>query len=311
VRTLLNLVRIRRMEFFIVELTIFLIPVLATVQGLQSLRNPVLLEAFLLFFVLYALGDGINCLADRDLDATYKTHLSRAVYELGIPLVTVLTIVEAVVALGLGIHLAWLTGKWLLLGLVVIGMFLGIGYSIPPLHFKSRGLWHLACLWLLLFFVPMLYAGLVVSNGLGWEVLALATSYATAEMGVILINTAEDFPEDQEAGIRTTVVALGLPGGIGLAAWMVGLGSLSFLGTFAALFARRNVPLSGWLMLGLLALVCGWIFRTIWLLRRRVRSQDLWSGIGAVKANGKRVPVWATAIGWGGVLCALTLAHNG
>jgi len=307
-RFLVNMARIRRVEFLVVELTIFWMPILISISSLKQLGTWVCAEAFLLLFVLYALGDGINCLADRDLDAVYKTHLSRAVYELGVPFVTFLTVLEIVLALGLAIHLSWLTGKWIFLGLVSFGIFLGVGYSIRPLHFKSRGVGHLVCLWLLLYFVPMLYAALIVTDELSLAVAALAASYATVEMGVILVNTAEDYPEDLDAGIRTTVVALGLHRGIALASWMVAVGGASFVGTFCVLYFKAGISYPSYLAVALLAGVCVLVGRAIWRLARLTGTQAPSESIQEVKRCGKRVPIWATAIGWGGVLCGAVLA---
>jgi 1,4-dihydroxy-2-naphthoate octaprenyltransferase len=306
-RFLANLARIRRVEFLVVELTIFLMPVLVTVGSLGELGTWVCAEAFALFFVLYALGDGINCLADRDLDAKYKTHLSRAVYELGVRFVIALTALEIAIALILGVHLAWTTRKPELFALVALGMFLGIGYSIKPLHFKGRGVWHLLCLWALLYFVPMLYAAKIVADRWAPEVIALAAAYATTEMGIILVNTAEDYPEDLEAGVRTTVVALGLTRSISLAAGMVAVGSVGLIATFAAVFVQRNAGPLAWGMLVFLGMTCSFTGRAIWRLRAQTQASSLSDGILLVKASGKRVPLWATGVGWCGVLCGLLL----
>src|SRR5437588_72765 len=80
--------------------------------------------------------------------------------------------------------------------LLAAGIFLGLQYSLGPIKFKGRGVGHLVCLWLLLYFLPMLYAALLIANILSASLVILAAAYATVEMGIILINTSEDFPED-------------------------------------------------------------------------------------------------------------------
>ena len=67
----------------------------------------------------------INCLADRDLDAVYKPHLSRAVYNLGVPFVTFQVILAAVLALAVAAHLSWMLHRWQLLALTSAGLALG------------------------------------------------------------------------------------------------------------------------------------------------------------------------------------------
>jgi 1,4-dihydroxy-2-naphthoate octaprenyltransferase len=301
-----NFMVVRRMEFYIVELTIFSMPVLVAAHSFRDVFNPVVLEGLILFFVIYALGDMINCLVDRDLDATYKTRLSSAVYGIGVSNVRNLVIAEAVISLVLAVHLSLVTGRWLILGLVLVGMFLGIQYSIGPFFFKSRGILHLVCLWLLLYFLPMLCASLFVQDTITWQILALAATYATVEMGIILINTSEDLPEDRAMGVRTTTVALGLKRTIVLATSMVLLGGLGFILFYLSLY--RSIPTPAWGYLVVAGLALGWLFvlRGIWTLMRGVAgAKDEQSAVGLVKAKGMMVPVWATMVGWLGVLCAI------
>ena len=46
-------------------------------------------------------------------------------------------------------------------------------------------------------------------------------------MGVILVNTAEDYPEDKAAGMQTSIVALGLSGGIRAAFCLAFIGGVA------------------------------------------------------------------------------------
>src|SRR6267378_3620533 len=98
-RYLLYMLRIRRVEFRIAEIPILVIPILLLIHDTSMLKTFSFWEGMFIFFLLFAFGDMINCLADRDLDAIYKPHLSRAVYNLGVPLVTFQVILWAVLAL--------------------------------------------------------------------------------------------------------------------------------------------------------------------------------------------------------------------
>ena len=300
-----NYMIVRRMEFYVVELTIFSMPVLVAARSIQELFSLVVLEGFIMFFVIYAMGDMINCLVDRELDASYKTRLSNAVYGLGVSNVRNLVIAEGVIALLLAIHLSFATDRWLILGLVLIGIFLGIQYSTGPFFFKSRGVWHLVCLWLLLYFLPMLCASLFAQDSLTWQIIALAATYATVEMGIILINTSEDLPEDRAMGVRTTTVALGLNRAIALATGMVMLGGLGFILFWIVLYGQRAAPV--WSYLAIVGLGVAWIFvlRSLWQLTQGVmQAKDEREAIALVKARGMHVPIWATLMGWLGVVCA-------
>ena len=243
-----NFLVVRRMEFYVVELTIFSMPVLVAARTIQDIFNLVVLEGLILFFIIYAMGDIINCLVDRDLDATYKTRLSNAVFGLGVENVRNIVIVSGILSLVLAVHLSLVTGRWGILALVLIGMFLGIQYSMGPFFFKSRGILHLVCLWLLLYFLPMLCSSLFVQDAITMQIVALAAAYATVEMGIILVNTSEDLPEDRAMGVRTTTVALGLPRTIMLATGMVIVGGIGFIAFWISLYGQTrcaHVELSG------------------------------------------------------------------
>jgi 1,4-dihydroxy-2-naphthoate octaprenyltransferase len=302
-----SLYAIRRMEFFPVEITIFTMPLLVSVAGVGQLLTPVVFEGYLTFFVLFSLGDMINCLADRDLDKTYKGRLARAVDYLGVPFVTALVAAEAVLALLLGAHLAWVTGKPALLVLVGLELVLAIQYSVGPFHFKSRGLAQLPCLWLILYFLPMLFAALLVQEALTLAVVLLAAGYATIEMGIILVNTSEDYPEDLAKGIRTVTVALGLRQTLWLAAALVLLGGVAFVGTWTWLCLAAGT--SVWGLGALLALVaaCTHAGIGLWRLARRATAASAEDAIRLVKAHGKLVPAWATVVGWAGLACGSVL----
>ena len=98
-RYLIYMLRIRRIEFRIAEVPIVAIPVLLTVRDLAPIKTFTFWEGVFIFFLLFAFGDMINCLADRDMDAIYKPHLSEAVYGLGVPFVTFQVIATAVAAI--------------------------------------------------------------------------------------------------------------------------------------------------------------------------------------------------------------------
>src|SRR5215813_5713562 len=225
-RFLLYMLRIRRVEFRIAEIPIIAIPLFLLLRDTGPLKSFYLWEGVFIFFLLFAFGDMINCLADRDLDAVYKPHLSEAVYGLGVRFVTFQIVATALFALALSIHLSWVLNRWILAALVAIGLLLGAAYSVKPVQLKGRGLAQLVCLWLIIFVGPMLFIGLLVSARPSSSVLAFAAAFGALQMGIILVNTAEDYPEDLEAHIRTSIVSLGLNRGIALAFWLTLIGAV-------------------------------------------------------------------------------------
>lgn len=297
-RFLLYMLRIRRVEFRIAEIPILAIPVLLLIRDSTPLKTFAFWEGIFIFFLLFAFGDMINCLADRDLDAVYKPHLSEAVYGLGVRFVTFQVSATAALALVLSAHLSWLTGRWLLFVLVAVGLVLGAAYSVEPVRLKGRGFAQLVCLWLIIFVGPMVFVGLLVDAFLPPALLILAASYGTLQMGVILINTAEDYPEDLAAGVRTTIVATGLRAGVSLALVLAAAGSVGLLVILTVLFRQRQ---AGWLWMATLlpaAFACIYVSGSIWSLRRAIAGADLADQIRAVKHAARRVPLWVTIVAW-------------
>lgn len=306
-RFILYMLRIRRVEFRVAEIPILAVPVLLLLKDATPLKTFAFWEGIFVFFLLFAFGDMVNCLADRDLDAVYKPHLSEAVYGLGVRFVTVQVLVTAALALALAAHLSWQLGRWPLLPLVTVGLALGAAYSVPPVRLKGRGLAQLVCLWLIIFVGPMLFVALLLYAAPPPSLLALAAAYGAVQMGVILINTAEDYPEDLAAGVRTTIVATGLRAGVTLAVWLAVVGSAGLLFTLSALLRQRGAGLPWAAALLPAACACAYVCWRILSLRRETAGGDPDEQVRAVKRAAKNVPLWVTLVAWStlGAACAL------
>ena len=297
-RYLVYMLRIRRVEFRIAEIPIVAIPLLILLPDTSPLKTFYLWEGVFIFFLLFAFGDMINCLADRDLDAVYKPHLSEAVYGLGVRFVTFQVVATALFALALSIHLSWVLDRWSLAALVAIGLVLGAAYSVKPVQLKGRGLAQLVCLWLIIFVGPMLFIAYLINAGLSITVLVFAAAYGTLQMGIILVNTAEDYPEDLEARITTSIVALGLHRGIELAFWLAGVGAVAVLITLAVMLNERGISLFRLTLLIPPLAACIYVLQSMAKLRRSIKDRDLAESIQKVKRAAKAVPVWVTLVAW-------------
>jgi 4-hydroxybenzoate polyprenyltransferase len=301
-RKLLHFLRdmliIRRVEFRIAEIPIVAMPALLVNKDLAPLKSQSFWEGVLVFFFLFAFGDMINCLADRDLDAKYKPHLSRAVYNLGVPFVTFQIVLWALLALALAAHVSWLLHRWQLFALTAVGLALGAAYSVAPFRLKGRGLAQLACLWLIIFVGPMLMIATLFGAWPTPDLVAFAMAYGAVQMGIILVNTAEDYPEDREAGVRTVIVTLGLARGIALASALATAGAAVMLVTLATLYWVRGVPLLRTAALLPVAAACIWLTHAIHRLSREVAAAPLDVGVARVKAAAKNVPAWVTVVAW-------------
>jgi len=306
---LLNMLRIRRVEFRIAEIPIILLPVLITLRTRHISDWTSVWLGALVFGFLFAFGDMINCLADRDLDARYKKHLSSAVYSLGLPFVIAQVAISAAAALGIGAYLSERLDRPSLVILVFLGLLLGAGYSVEPVRFKRRGLLQLICLWLIIFVGPMILVAMLVSPILPAASLLFAGAYGAFQMGVILVNTAEDYPEDIAEGVKNTIVWLGLKRGITLAHALTIAGALALLAVMAAIFINRGVP-PLWLAILILPLAAAsWVVSTIGKLSRSLQTLSLDDAVIAVKQSAKAVPIWITSVAWTSTIAAWTLWH--
>jgi 4-hydroxybenzoate polyprenyltransferase len=302
-----DLLIIRRVEFRIAEIPIVAMPALLVNKDLAPLKTQSFWEGVLIFFFLFAFGDMINCLADRDLDAKYKPHLSRAVYNLGVPFVTFQIVLWAVLALALAAHVSWLLHRWQLLALTAVGLALGAAYSVAPFRLKGRGLAQLLCLWLIIFVGPMLMIATLFGTWPAPELVAFAMAYGAVQMGIILVNTAEDYPEDREAGVQTVIVSLGLARGIALASALATAGAIVMIVTLATLYWVRGMPLLRSVALLPAAAACLWLTNAIRRLSREVTTAPLDVGIARVKAAAKNVPAWVTVVAWTSFAAVLVL----
>lgn len=287
-----NSLAIRRKEFFIAEIPIFLIPLLLSLDSWSELLQPTLYLGFIAGFLLFNIGDMVNCYRDYRLDAIFKSHLSNAVYELGKKNVKWQIIFTGIVALLLTAYIAVNTGRLYLIPMVILGSFIGIQYSMEPLRFKSRGVLQFFCLWGIIFFGPMLYMSIILNGFPSAVALFIFAFYGFHQMGVILLNTAEDFPEDVNDNLNTVIVRLGLHRSINLAFRIVVISGLALAGGTVYLYGQSQLPALGYL--SVLVFVGGWliIIKEYKVIADKIQGMSEEAAIDEIKKNGMKVPRW-------------------
>jgi alpha-ketoglutarate-dependent taurine dioxygenase/4-hydroxybenzoate polyprenyltransferase len=293
---LVDSIRIRRPEFMVAEVPINLLALLWIAPDGQWLRSGLYWEATAAFFLLFHFGDMVNCLADRELDAVYKTQLSEAVFGLGVRNVTQQLVVTATAAVLLTTHLAWLTERWWLVPLVCIGLVLGHQYSVGPLKLKSRGLWQIPTLWTVIFVGPMLLMTGVISGPPTLKLLAFIGLYGALAQSIILVNTAEDYDEDKEAGLYTSALALGRTGAVWTSSLGVLLSGAGLLTLFVTTARAEHAIGIVWFALGLWVSAWAWATLEIGHLAWRVRHAT--DPDGVLKAGAMKMPIWITVMAW-------------
>jgi alpha-ketoglutarate-dependent taurine dioxygenase/4-hydroxybenzoate polyprenyltransferase len=292
--------RLRRPEFFRAELPILLIPALLGANGPRDLMGLPFAESAVLFFLLFNVGDLVNCWLDRDVDLHRKTHLAEAVALIGRRWIAIQIVGSGVVAALLAVHLGLILGRAWMVPAGLLGALLGASYTAPPLRLKSRGLLQLIAYVGLLFVAPMIMVGGVFLPVPSVALTLASLGFGLMQTGVLLVNTAEDLDEDERERIRTVAVVLQARGTIRLARALVPAGAVLFVGVLAS-----RCPPAYWFGLAPLALVACWNERWLARLDREMRGRDEGAGRSAIRTQGKHVPRRLETGAWMGFLAAL------
>jgi alpha-ketoglutarate-dependent taurine dioxygenase/4-hydroxybenzoate polyprenyltransferase len=259
--------RIRRPEFLNAEIPIILIPAALLAQDLRSLATWIFAEMVLLFWLLFMVGDVVNCYADRDTDRVYKTHLSEAVRRLGKHNIMMQLGVMGGLIAGLSLHL-WLgQGRpyWIPLGTVLGGVMAAL-YSVGPAPMKESGAMQIGWYVIILFLGPMTFVSGVFVSWPEPHMMLVAASFGLLQAGTLLMNNAEDLKEDHHGRVRTASVALGRGRVLEVAVGCVVLGSVGVAGL---LWPQTKVGyLAG------LAFAASAGATQLWILKARRRCQN-------------------------------------
>jgi alpha-ketoglutarate-dependent taurine dioxygenase/1,4-dihydroxy-2-naphthoate octaprenyltransferase len=295
---------LRRTEFLLAEVPIFLIPILLSAEDLSFLQTPELYVGLAGIYLLFNFGDMVNAYADRRVDAVYKSHLSNAIFELGDQGVRWQMRASVAGTVLISVWLTRHTGRWQFVPLTLIGWALGFQYSWRPLHFKSRGLWQLPALWAVLFFGPMAYTSSLVTHFPRRPMLTLAAAYGLLQMAVLMLNNAEDYTEDQAARLRTMVVAMGLHRSLRVAQLMVAGAGLVTLGSLLHLYRSAKLPAVAYLGLLPLAGALLHVGREYGAINQQIADKEETAAVTIVKENGMKVPQWLNATAYTCLLAA-------
>jgi 4-hydroxybenzoate polyprenyltransferase len=290
-KTFSDFLVISRANIQVASLPTALIGCVLGAERLSDVWNVGVLLYVALFFTVLTFACNVNCLADADVDAMHKARMSEAVRSLGKGRIKMILAIEAFAAVGLAAGLAVLRkDAVLLLGAGTLS--LAFIYSAPPLRIKGRG-------WLSpfpvafgLYALPPLGGWYLVHGRLDAVIVVFALGYAALMEGLTIVNTCEDHPEDEAAGVRTLAHVLGIRQALSLGAWLAGTGGVVALGTLL-LGPAWGEGRPGWLSLagvGALTLVFAWTVGSI------IRALRQLAGAGdpaaACKVRARSMPAW-------------------
>jgi len=237
---------VARFEYLPAEILLIIIPVLLVFSGVGDILSVRFAETAAVFFLLYSTGFMANALADRRVDATYRSYKARvalSVEVLGPSRLTGILVAHVAAALVLTFHLFLTTGNWMVLALVGLGLFLGVGYSMGPLHFKTRGVAHGLALAFSAFFLPLAFIVVTISGQLDIRLLMFMAGFTMAMYSLEFGNQAMDFFEDRRANVRTPSVRYSVRRTVAFSFFLlaVGLGITSV--TLGSILVAKMMPI--------------------------------------------------------------------
>jgi 4-hydroxybenzoate polyprenyltransferase len=201
---------VSRLEYLPAEAPALLVPLLLGTTTVAGLLNFQWLEAVVTFALLYTSGFIINSYNDIEVDLRWKTRVADGAKTLRRRTLLYLFIAQTVAASLLALHLSIILNAWFLLALVLLGVFFSTAYSLPPLHLKVRGVWHIISLSFSAFTLPFLFFVYVVMHAYSLPILVFILGFTVAHYGIALANQTGDYLEDKAEGLSTPAVKWGL-----------------------------------------------------------------------------------------------------
>jgi len=230
--------RVCRMEYIPLEAPGVFVPLFIAATSLQDLLSVHVVEALIIFMLLFFSGFIINALSDVEVDSKYKTFISDSVRVLGEKTLKKLVVAHVALALLLTLHLSYVYNNYWLLLWVSLATFFGISYSVKPFHFKVRGPLQFSLMIFSIIMVSLVYY--VIGGTPSMPVLFVFLSFLIVHHGIELVNQAQDYLEDKETGLLTPAVRWGITNTL-IAAFILTLAGLG-LGFVGFYFIFNNLP---------------------------------------------------------------------
>lgn len=206
--------RVCRLEYLPGEIpAVFTVLFLGSATVSKFFEFPVI-EAMIAFILLYLSGFIINAITDKEIDQkydTFKTSIPKSVDVFGEKTVKAMVIGHVIIAIILGLHISLQMSTFIPIALILLGVFFGIGYSVRPLNFKVRGIWHAIALGSSAFFLPFIFLMFVITDGLiTLPLMIFILGFSFVHYGMEFGNQAIDYVEDRDSNVRTPPVRWGM-----------------------------------------------------------------------------------------------------
>lgn len=202
-----------RSEYLLAEIPGLLTVFFMGATSLGQLFAPLIWEGVAVFILLYFMGFIINAYTDQEIDRNYtifKNKIPDAVALIGRRNMRLLIAGQIGAAFLISAHISYAMGSLLPVALVAVGTFFGVGYSLPPLHFKVRGWLHAVSLILSAFLVPACFLLFIVAGSIAPAPLTIILGFSLLHYGIAFANQAIDYLEDRAGGVRSPPVRWGM-----------------------------------------------------------------------------------------------------
>jgi 4-hydroxybenzoate polyprenyltransferase len=272
---------VSRARIQIVSLASALLGPSMAASSISDLMSMDVLLFILLFYITVTFSCNINCYYDRDVDRLYKKNLYFATERLGKRLNYIMA-TEAVSGLAISLILI-LRGRWITGSLGVLGLFLAHAYSSPPLRVKRRGLISPVPVMVGVYVLPIIAGYATISTEFPVLFWAFLTGYFFLNLGINLVNAAEDADVDSRAGIETLAVRLGVKRTLGIAVLSQVMGLLAPVSMFLYLNDNCLIVLAFFLLS---------LFKAVQVLYEIYGIYTADDPLKAAKEGGKKLPAW-------------------
>lgn len=256
-------------------------------ETLQDIKNQYVLLYVILYFILITMACNINCLYDKDIDARYKTTLSYAIKTLGDKKVKSIIVSEIILAI-IFIYLLYLEGFIFSSIFSLFGLLIGFVYSAKPLRLKGRGIISPIPVFVGLYMFPLFGGWFLIKDSLEVNFITFVIGYALINESLTLINTCEDYSEDQKEGIKTWAHIFGLKNTLRVSLIMIFSGSICVIAglykhLLSKIFAKQIIPII-FIILFLFGIIIS--FRDI---MDSLKANDLFV---STREYAKKLPFW-------------------
>ncbi len=223
-----SFLEISRWRIQLVSLATILLGPLYAAGSLGDLLTWDLFLFAVLFIFSITFACNINCYHDLKVDSLRKKNLAHAVLNLGRKKLRKIMLIESIVVFLL-VFILFLRGYIAVTVITLFGWILSYTYSSPPIRLKTRGVLSPIPVNIGVYVLPILAGHLIISSDVSLIFLLFILGYALLNLGINLVNVAEDHREDKKCGIKTISHVVGIKNTMVLSSLTIILGSIIIL----------------------------------------------------------------------------------